>query len=370
MMLDARDLIAGCAVAETVGALGQKVELVWIREHKFVDPPAPVLADRGCTFQDGHEIFVGEAKSADMGAGKTEVFYCGHHQCGALQPLRFLFSLQALDELIRDHAARQLARLHQPRYLRGRHIDVRQHGEVAQSLPDHVLLQLVKLAQVVPQLGDDVLRARRYFQLQFVELHHEIGFTDLEGVHNGTGKEIEGRGARGFWPQVVFQAATQGAKQPQNEHRIHIVNRLRFAGESFLLRVAGQGQDVLHTEARERVNSRFQHRAVSVFTRQMRNRCELVLKNAGDKSLRRQRGIASGKIGQADSVDSMPLGRFFHKDFSFQRTVIASQDEFGRADELALLKRQSKAVRVLAAAVCTHWYRLLLAIPLEHRYWL
>src|SRR5208337_4526045 len=98
MMLEARDLIAGCAVAETVGALGQKVELVWIREHKFVDPPAPVLPDCGRTLQDGHEIFVREAKSADMGAGKTEVFYCGHHQCGTLQPLGFLFLLEALDE--------------------------------------------------------------------------------------------------------------------------------------------------------------------------------------------------------------------------------------------------------------------------------
>src|SRR5208282_6096603 len=100
MMLDARDLIAGCAVTETVASLGKKVELVGVGEHEFIDPPAPVLPDRGRTLQNGHEISVRQAESANMGAGKAEVFDCGHHQCGALQPLRFLFSLQALDELV------------------------------------------------------------------------------------------------------------------------------------------------------------------------------------------------------------------------------------------------------------------------------
>src|SRR5208337_5560704 len=109
MMIDAGDTIAACAVAETVATLGQKVELVGVREHELIHPPAPVLPDRGRTLQDGHEIFVREAESANVSSGKAEVFDCGYHQCGALQPLWFLFSLQALDELVRNHAARQLA---------------------------------------------------------------------------------------------------------------------------------------------------------------------------------------------------------------------------------------------------------------------
>jgi len=39
----------------------------------------------------------------------------------------------------------------------------------------------------------------------------------------------------------------------------------------------------------------------------MRDRRELVLKNVGNKSLRRQRGIPSGKIRQADRLDPMLL---------------------------------------------------------------
>src|ERR1700687_4785031 len=106
MRLDAGDLIGGCAVADAVATLGQKVELVWDREHEVIDPPAPVLPNRGRTLKDGHEIFVRKAESANMGAGKAEVFHRSHHQRCAFQPLRFLFPLQSLNEFVRDDAAR------------------------------------------------------------------------------------------------------------------------------------------------------------------------------------------------------------------------------------------------------------------------
>src|ERR1035437_3213059 len=88
----------------------------------------------------------------------------------------------------------------------------------------------------------------------------------------------------------------------------------------------------------------------------MRDRRKLVLKNVSNKSLRRQRGIASGKIRQADNLGPMLLlRRFLHEDFSFPRNVIAPQYEFGREHEFTLLKRPSKAVWGLTAAARAHW---------------
>src|ERR1019366_1008441 len=88
----------------------------------------------------------------------------------------------------------------------------------------------------------------------------------------------------------------------------------------------------------------------------MRDRRKLVLKNVSNKSLRRQRRMASGKIGQADNLGPMLLlRRFLHEDFRLHRAVIASQHEFGCAHEFALLKRSSKAVWGLTAAARAHW---------------
>src|SRR5271157_2343621 len=81
---DARDLIFGCAVAEAISALWEKVKLIWGLKHEFIHPPAPILTNRGGTLDDSHGVRVSQAESADMGAGKSEVFRRRCRQRGAL----------------------------------------------------------------------------------------------------------------------------------------------------------------------------------------------------------------------------------------------------------------------------------------------
>ena len=106
------------------------------------------------------------------------------------------------------------------------------------------MLQFAKLADVVAQLGDDELRPNRDFQLQLVELHHLVGLVDFVGVHDGAGEEIEWRALDRTRPHFVLDARPHGLDQPEQQHRVQVVNWLGFSAEAFLLGIAGKSQNV------------------------------------------------------------------------------------------------------------------------------
>ena len=157
----------------------------------------------------------------------------------------------------------------------------------------HVLLQFVELAQVVAELRDDVLRPGGHFQLQLVKLHHQVRLADFEGIHHRAGKEIERCGVDGSWPLFVFEPAAQGMNQPENQHGVQVIHRLGLAAESVFLGIAGQGQNIFDSQARQRMQARFEKRAVAVFAGEMGDRGQPMFEDVGNKSFRRQRRIAS-----------------------------------------------------------------------------
>ena len=130
-------------------------------------------------------------------------------------------------------------------------VDVGEHRDVPEALAVHVLLHFIELSKVVSQLRNDELCPGRDFQLQLVELHHQVGLVNLEGVHYGAGKEIEGGGVDVAWAHLIFDALAHGLNQPEKQHGIQIINGFRAAGKTLLLGVARQGQDILHPQARQ-----------------------------------------------------------------------------------------------------------------------
>ena len=204
------ELVFAVAVAQAILARGQQVELLGHGQDQFVHAVAPVAADRRGALGNGHEIPVRKVEAADVRAGKAQILHRRHHQRRALQAFRLLFLFQPLDQFVGNHAARHFPCLHHLRDLRRGDVNVGQHRNVPQAFAVHVLLQFVELAQVVSQLGDDELRPRGDLQLQFVELHHLVGFVDLVRVHHGAGEEIERRAVDGARPQVVLNPLAHG----------------------------------------------------------------------------------------------------------------------------------------------------------------
>src|SRR5208283_1485366 len=91
-----------------------------------------------------------------------------------------------------------------------------------------------------------------------------------------------------------------------------------------------------------------QKRTIAIFSRQMSDGSQATLEHIRHKRFRWQRRVTSGKVSQADDLDSV-LYSFFDKGFGLARIVIAAQNQFCSANERAFLQRRTKKVFVLCA---------------------
>ena len=336
-----RNPILAATITEPVRTRRQQIELSRVLEDQLIDAAPPVLANCSGALQDGEEITVVETEAADVGSGEPQILRGGDHEGRALQPLRFLLGLQPADQFIGDHAARQFAALHHARDGGRRNVHVGQHRNVAQTLAAQILLQFIQLAQVEAQLRDDETGAGRDLQLELVELHHLVRLADLERTDHRPGEEIERRGENRSRAEFVVDAAAHGFDQLEDEHGVEIVYRLAPAGEAVLLRVARQGQDVLIPEAGQSIEAGLEKRAVPVFARHVRDRREPALRDEGGEGLREEGGVAAGKVGDADHLDSSGfLGGVFDKRLGLGEGMVAAQNQLSRTDELAVLQRR------------------------------
>ena len=115
------------------------------------------------------------------------------------------------------------------------------------------------------------------------------------------------------------------------------MNRFSSAPETLFLRVAGKGKDILDSHPGKRVESAFEERAVTVLAGDMSDRCQAVLENKGDKSLRRKGRVTAWKVGDADDSDPAIVGGgLLDESLRFRHLVIPAQDELGGVGEAAL----------------------------------
>ena len=338
-------VVGSFGVAKAIAAFGQQVELTGLGEHQLVYPVPPAAADLGAELENLHEVGVLQTETAEVCAGEAEVAHRRHHHRGALQPLRLLRAVEASDQRLRRHASRNVARPHHLGDRRGRDIDVGEDRHVPEALAVHVLFEFVELAEVVAELGDNEPRAEEDLQLELVELHHLVRLVALVGADHRSREEIERRGLDLSRSHLVADPFAQGLHQPQDQHRVEVVDALCLPLESLVLDIAGESEDILRPHVSKAVQPGLDEASVAILAGEVRDRRQAVLQYERHKRLRRQRGPTGRQVGETDDLDAVRfLGGIADKILSLRHGVVPAQHQLRRTDETVFLQRGSQMV--------------------------